>query len=215
MQEPPGIHQKPAPSAQPEPGGTRTRGGGFGDLRIRIVSGLALALATTALVWSGPWPFAVLVIVVAMLVAWEWQNIVFKGAISAGIWLISAGGAAAGIYLAITHGVLPACGVVALAAVVAFAFTAFTARDEKMQAAIKAGAGALYAGLPAVSLAWLRSGSEHGVSAIILLLLVVWSTDTGAYVFGRTMGGPKLWPRLSPKKTWSGLLGGVMTAAVV
>ena len=45
------------------------------------------------------------------------------------------------------------------------------------------------------------------------LFAVVWSTDIGAYIFGRVIGGPKLAPRISPNKTWSGLLGGMFLAA--
>jgi len=45
------------------------------------------------------------------------------------------------------------------------------------------------------------------------VLLAVWPTDTAAYVAGRLIGGPKLWPRVSPNKTWAGLIGGVAASA--
>lgn len=82
------------------------------------------------------------------------------------------------------------------------------------------GLGLLYVGLPAVSLLFLRSGggglfgSVIGFLTTLWVLVVVWSTDIGAYFAGRAIGGPKLAPRLSPKKTWAGLLGGMAAAAI-
>ncbi len=73
--------------------------------------------------------------------------------------------------------------------------------------------GALYVGLPVVALVWLREAG--GAWTLIGLLGVVWATDTGAYAAGRTIGGPKLAPRVSPNKTWAGLLGGMTAAALV
>ncbi|MFX8327738.1 phosphatidate cytidylyltransferase, partial [Acinetobacter baumannii] len=64
--------------------------------------------------------------------------------------------------------------------------------------------GIFYVGLPAVFLLWLRQDATMGFDAIIFMFLVVWTTDTMAYVSGRLVGGPKLWPRVSPNKTWSG-----------
>ncbi|MBT3397060.1 MAG: phosphatidate cytidylyltransferase [Alphaproteobacteria bacterium] len=64
-----------------------------------------------------------------------------------------------------------------------------------------------------MALLWLRMG-DNGMLAVLWLFLSVWSCDTGAYFAGRGIGGPKLAPRISPKKTWSGLLGGMFLAAV-
>jgi phosphatidate cytidylyltransferase len=71
-------------------------------------------------------------------------------------------------------------------------------------------AGCLYAGLFGVALAALRSDPALGLQAITVLLIVVWGNDSFAYLAGRRIGGPKLWPRVSPKKTWSGSIGGLM-----
>jgi phosphatidate cytidylyltransferase len=54
-----------------------------------------------------------------------------------------------------------------------------------------------------------------GRDLVIWLLLVIWATDIGAYFAGRSIGGPKLAPRISPKKTWAGLFGGMVAAAAV
>ena len=74
--------------------------------------------------------------------------------------------------------------------------------------------GVLYTGLPVVALVWLRERRAHrGLTAVVFVLIVVAATDIAAYVTGRTVGGPKLAPRISPGKTWSGLAGGVAAAA--
>ena len=79
--------------------------------------------------------------------------------------------------------------------------------------------GALYAAVLAAAPILLRRDPEFGFVAIVLLFAVVWMTDIAAYFAGRLIGGPKLWPRASPKKTWSGALVGtaaaVMAAAAV
>ena len=80
------------------------------------------------------------------------------------------------------------------------------------------GFGVLYVGLPLLSLQWLLGlGGEakSGTALLIWLLAMVWSTDIGAYIAGRSLGGPKLIPALSPKKTWSGLFGGMLAAGLV
>ena len=75
--------------------------------------------------------------------------------------------------------------------------------------------GVLYMGLPMVAIMWLREtpGGEHafrsvGFYNILWIFAVVWTGDTGAYMFGRLIGGPKLAPNISPNKTWAGAIGG-------
>jgi phosphatidate cytidylyltransferase len=73
-------------------------------------------------------------------------------------------------------------------------------------------AGLLYIGVPAVAIIWLRGQDRE---TAFWLLLVVWATDSLAYAAGRLIGGWKLMPSVSPKKTWAGLAGGVIGAAAV
>ena len=75
------------------------------------------------------------------------------------------------------------------------------------------GAGVLYAGAMLVSACLLRASLPYGFAAIIWLFAVVWGTDVMAYFGGRLIGGPKLWPRVSPAKTWSGFCVGVLCGA--
>lgn len=75
------------------------------------------------------------------------------------------------------------------------------------------GAGLLYAGLPALSLVYLRD-QPQGLGLALWAMAIVWTTDIGAYFAGRAIGGPKLSPAISPNKTWAGLGGGMLGAAV-
>lgn len=74
--------------------------------------------------------------------------------------------------------------------------------------------GVAYALLPMAALIWLRLDPDVGRATIYWLFVVIWAADTGGYVFGRLIGGPKLAPRISPNKTWAGLLGAVVLAGV-
>ncbi|MBT3306044.1 MAG: phosphatidate cytidylyltransferase [Alphaproteobacteria bacterium] len=75
--------------------------------------------------------------------------------------------------------------------------------------------GAFYIGIPCWALLSLRADPVAGRETLFWLLAIVWSADTGAYAFGRLIGGPKLAPFISPNKTWAGFAGGVGSAAIV
>jgi phosphatidate cytidylyltransferase len=75
-------------------------------------------------------------------------------------------------------------------------------------------AGLIYAGVAFAAPVVLRGDAQFGFLAIVFLFAVVWSTDILGYVVGRLAGGPKLWPAVSPKKTWSGALGGTLGAVI-
>ncbi|MFL5238739.1 MAG: phosphatidate cytidylyltransferase [Rhizomicrobium sp.] len=76
-------------------------------------------------------------------------------------------------------------------------------------------AGVLYIGFPALALLIVRLSPDHPIWSVILIFLAVWATDTGALFFGKLIGGPRLAPLLSPKKTWAGSVGGLVCAAVI
>ena len=69
--------------------------------------------------------------------------------------------------------------------------------------------------IPCLALEWLRLDSKNGLNMTIWLVLTVCATDIGGYFTGRIIGGAKLAPRISPGKTWSGLLGGMIFAAII
>jgi phosphatidate cytidylyltransferase len=55
----------------------------------------------------------------------------------------------------------------------------------------------------------MRGDEPYGFAAVLLIFAIVWCSDIGAYAAGRLIGGPKLWPKVSPNKTWAGLIGGI------
>jgi phosphatidate cytidylyltransferase len=72
--------------------------------------------------------------------------------------------------------------------------------------------GVIYLGAPCIALTWMRLAAPDGRHWTILLLAVTWAADIGAFAVGNLVRGPKLWPRISPNKTWSGFLGALFIA---
>jgi phosphatidate cytidylyltransferase len=174
----------------------------------RVASAVVLAIVALGAVIVSPWSFAVLVIVAGSIVAWEWGKLV-RGTGSDLIALVVAL-TVASIALLVTLGRIDAALIsipVALAAVWALSFGSRNAAWSVL--------GVAYAALPAFALVWLRSDPTLGLAAMLYLLAVSWTTDTASYAAGRLIGGPKLAPAISPKKTWSGLVVGTMAPAIV
>ncbi len=188
--------------SEAQPGG---EGGRFSDLKVRLASALLMSAAAIGLTMWSPLSFAVLVLVLSVAMSWEWGRIVRASEFDAAF-LVHA--AAVVVAVAIAAWNFPALGPVALL-VGALVLLTLVPEGSKIMSSL----GVLYVGLPAVALIGLRSDGHYGLSAVFFLLIVVWTTDTVAFLAGRLVGGPKLWPRVSPKKTWSGFLFGVSGAA--
>lgn len=180
-------------------------------LGLRVISAVVMAAIVFAAVAAGPRGFAVLVIVAAAIIGWEWSRLCDEGHFElAGVAL--AGGAALASALALLVGPEQGLFVAVVSAPIVYIAALISGRRP---AALWLAGGALYAGVPAVALVWLRGDQPVGLALLLWLLLAVWATDIGAYFAGRLIGGPKLIPKLSPKKTWAGLIGGMISAALV
>lgn len=177
-------------------------------LRARVLSALVMAPPALLAVWWGGAAFAVLVAVAVAVMCWEWDGIVTKRFGWSG--RVSAVGCALAALVTLAQ---PALAVLMVLASALAAAALAPVQGERPR--LWAGMGALYAGLPAVALVWLRDDAVGGLSLVLWLMLLVWATDIGAYAAGRTIGGPLLLPRVSPKKTWAGLIGGMACAALV
>jgi phosphatidate cytidylyltransferase len=186
---------------------TRALSGRQREIVLRVASAVALAaLALVATLYS-PWTFLVLVVVGAGLVAWEWGRLT-RGAGFDGTALLAVISVAALTYL-VAMG-RPQYGILLLAAAAAAIWFPDGGSFNRPWAL----AGLLYAALPASALVFLRGDEAFGAAAVIYLFAVAWTTDTASFAAGRLIGGPKLAPRISPQKTWSGFLAGILVPSL-
>lgn len=170
------------------------------DLAVRAASGIVLALASVAILWAGGVLWALLVLAGVGIAAAEWG----------GMWRVPPSTRASLVAATVAAVLIAALGSpgVALGAAVLLAAGAAAARQRVLAS------GLLYVVIPGVALLWLRH-HDGGLVHVLLVLLATIASDTGAYLAGRRFGGPKLAPRLSPKKTWSGAAGGLVAATLV
>jgi phosphatidate cytidylyltransferase len=178
----------------------RARSGGrWSDFRLRLASSLILVPIALLALWRGGWAWQALVMLIMLGLAGEWSRLyhfprrdpalpvaVFM------VWLLNDlfgwPGAGPGILF----------------------FTLLNAWRFGRVTAL----GIPYITLAGCSILWLREDSPGGLPATLFLALVIWGTDIGAYVIGRWLGGAKLAPRISPGKTWSGAVGGLLVGIV-
>ncbi len=201
------------PRPEPGPAGTKpepSRRRRFADLAQRTVWGLAVAAVAGAAVALGGWVLAGFAALVSALMAWEIRRMSAPGPFGAAGLLACLAGILACL---VTQAVEWRWGV--LAAALALAGAAALARREPAFNRLPFLGGAAYVALASSALVGLRDDPLYGASAVVWVALSVVATDVGAYFVGRAAGGPKLWPSVSPGKTWSGLAGGVVAAAAV
>ena len=180
------------------------------DWITRPVFGVGLAaLAISALV-AGRWYFAGFVAAGAIGAAREWHRLVEERRFAREFWLSAATMTLAIVLLTLRPHGPEAWFCLALGALLCLV----SARLRRSRAAWHA-AGVLYIGVPALLLIAVRATGAHGAWIIAGFLLIVWATDTGALIAGNLVGGPRIWPQVSPNKTWSGTLGGIGVAVVV
>jgi phosphatidate cytidylyltransferase len=174
------------------------------NLLLRVLSAAVLAPLAIGTAYWGGWIFAVFWAIAALAVWWEWVRLIDPEG--------SQGALVLGGCALLLEALLAASGrfdralLIVLLALFGIAVTA--TKHARWLAA-----GILYASSLLIAPLVIRADDQFGFVAISLLFAVVWSTDIGGYFGGRTLGGPKLAPAISPKKTWSGAIVGTAVAA--
>lgn len=171
------------------------------DLLPRIASSVVLIAIAVVAAWAGGLVAAIVVAAIAAIVHTEWAGVT-EGA--------------TGPALAFT------VGVAASLLIFGFGFVefAFGVAVVAVAAAAVAGPrpwrplGVLYSLVLGLSLLILRDSADYGLAGIVVVVAVVAATDIGAFVAGRAIGGPKLWPAISPKKTMAGAVGGLVVGVI-
>lgn len=169
------------------------------NLWLRIASAAVLAPLAIVAAWLGSWPFTLFWTLAAIAVWWEWIGLVELSGRNVLL--------ATGVCALALQAILFETGNVSIAImVVALGVLAGIVTAGRRAPAVAG--GVVYASALLLAAAIVRSDADYGFAAILFLYAVVWGTDIGGYFAGRAFGGPKLAPSISPKKTWSGAIGG-------
>ncbi|KEP70067.1 phosphatidate cytidylyltransferase [Thioclava dalianensis] len=182
---------------------TQRLSGKWGDLVPRLSSSLVMILVGVAAIWWGGAIFAALAVLVCGVMVWELIVMLRPERPGKAIGM----GLVAAALLTLVFVLHEPMGLVYL--LIVPIMTAVIATGRRM-----VGAGySLALMLTGYGLVALREGA--GVGAITWIVAIVVVSDISGYFIGRLVGGPKFWPRISPKKTWSGTVAGWVGAVLV
>jgi phosphatidate cytidylyltransferase len=177
-----------------------------GELVKRVLSAMVLASIGIGATVAGTWPLAVLVCAISAVLSWEWGRLV-RNCEFDDMLFVHVGA----LLLAIS---LAAAGMMHYALYVLIAgFIAIAIRRSREYRKLSA-LGVPYVDIAAIGIIWLRD-SEQGLAAVLLIFACVWAHDSAAMLVGRALGGPLLWPSISPKKTWSGAVAGLAASTLI
>ncbi|MDA1323311.1 MAG: phosphatidate cytidylyltransferase [Proteobacteria bacterium] len=176
------------------------------SLKSRVISALILAPLVVWAVYFGSPVYDLLILTAVVVMAWEWRRLCASRHFDTAGIIFSVAVAGATILTSFHHVRLAVLSVVVGALIVSF----MIARSEG-KSSVWTIAGIMAIGWTGISLILIRRiGDDWSVA--IWFLVAVWATDITAFFVGRTVGGPKLAPKISPGKTWSGLIGGIIGA---
>ena len=177
----------------------------WNNLWLRVVSGVVLAPAALAMAWFGGAPFLMLIAVAVTLLSIEWAAMVARTALARVATAMTASVLA--IAFLAYGGRLWLSALMILVGALASAVVSRGATQRRADAAY----GVLYVGPACLAIIWLRHTAQ-GAGWTVMLLATTWAADICAFIAGNALKGPKLWPRFSPNKTWSGFFGGLIGA---
>ncbi|MDA0231592.1 MAG: phosphatidate cytidylyltransferase [Proteobacteria bacterium] len=168
----------------------------------RLLTGAILASCAVVAVEAGGVVFLAVVTALAVIVTFEWIKMSCRGQSRATLIVSIVTALASAIMFAIWDGEKAL-----IAGVVGTVLVGLVARFEKNNPILVAAGVAIFA-LSLISTYWLRIENGTGLVTVYLLFVVVWATDSGAYLIGSFLGGARIAPRISPGKTWAGAAGG-------
>ena len=173
-----------------------------------MIAAIILAPVALAAVYFGGWAFSFLAAVAVAFMTCEWERVTGGGRVGrhAFIGIVTI---LTALSVVSTGGVEPALAIVGIGAIVDLVVPRRDGAYSRWPTV-----GLIVVGAPAVCLVWLR-GAGEGMTVIAWLLIVLWATDSGAYVVGKWAGGPRLAPAISPGKTWAGCVGGTGAGALI
>ena len=180
-----------------------------GALTKRVLSAAILMPLVIAIVYQGGAAFAAMIAFAAVIMAFEWSRMVERRSFSHAFYALVVASAAA-MYFAAADQYDAALFCAAAGGLVSAWF-------DKRHSGIGVwrGFAAFYIIIPCIALIWLRLDAPSGRALSFLLYGVVWAADSGAFLFGKFIGGPKVSYALSPSKTWAGIGGGVLGGCIV
>lgn len=190
---------------------TTTAAGPWRDLRLRLASAALLGPLVLACIWLGEGWFSALIALTMLGLGWEWVRMAGGASLSRQGLALPVSVVAASLLAALG---LALAGLVLLLAGAAAAYALAGRLPGRLPGRFLA-AGVLYIGLAGLALITLRQDAAVGRANLVFIILLVWASDSAAYLAGRALGGPRLWPAISPGKTWSGALGGLLGAMLV
>jgi phosphatidate cytidylyltransferase len=184
--------------------------GSANNLVLRVASAAVLGPLVLVLAYVGGWLFFLLCAAAGAGILWEWTGLVADGADAR---ILIPGFAALLFALALTGVGEPGAAAAMIfigAALAAGVMAAWPRRFPARNPLVWGSCGIVYAGVAFLGPALMRRDGAWGFVGVLFVALTVWATDIFAYVVGRIVGGPLLWPRISPNKTWAGAVGGVV-----
>ena len=183
------------------------------DWLTRPLFGFGLAAIAVAATWYGGFWFALFIAAGASAAAREWHRML-PGTSYFWLTIVSIAGIVGAVASEVLVAANPVMAAIPWLILAAAALVNLLVSPKRRSAMLWHAASMLYIGIPALGLVAIREAAPNGVWALFALFIAVWLTDTGALITGNLLKGPKLWPALSPNKTWSGAIGGAIAGTL-